>query len=153
MNRKLTDAQVASAFTALAATGRPVSGRALRAELQSRYGAVGKTARVFALCRALQTAPVSDSNLLAELRQALSDAQQQRAEALEARDRERARAERSELREIAHQDRWANEIHELRVQIGELQGERARRRALDELVVRLQREVQSLQRRLDRYEG
>jgi len=153
VNRKLTEAQVAAAYAALVAKGRPVSGRALRAELQLRYGAVGKTARVFALCRALRVPEVPESTPATELRRELGDAQRQRLEAIEERDRERARAERSELREIAHQDRWANEIHELRRQLGELQSERARRQALDELVVRLQREVQSLQRRLARYEG
>ena len=153
MNRKLTDAQVASTYAALAASGRSVSGRALRAELRQRYGAVGKTARIFDLCKILRAPPISESAAIAELRQQLNSAERARAAALEDRDRERARAERSELREIAHQDRWANEIHELRRQVAELQGERTRRQSQDEMLVRLQREVQSLQRRLTRYEG
>jgi hypothetical protein len=38
-----------------------------------------------------------------------------------------ARAERSEAREIAHQDRWASEIHILREALEQLKSERARR--------------------------
>jgi uncharacterized protein involved in exopolysaccharide biosynthesis len=63
------------------------------------------------------------------------------------------RAERSEAREVAHQDRWANEIHTLRESVEQLKGERTRRQILDDQLMRLQRELQTLRHRLARYEG
>ena len=152
MYRKLTDAQITATYAALQAAGRPTSGRALRAELRLRYGASGKTGRVFALCRALRTPQQVVDPSLRVLNEQLAAAQRQQAGAERERDLAVARAERSELREISHQDRWANEIHQLRQTVTELQGERHRRQTLEEQVLRLQRELQVLQRRLARQE-
>ncbi|HEY6540923.1 MAG TPA: hypothetical protein VIZ18_08305 [Ktedonobacteraceae bacterium] len=71
---------------------------------------------------------------------------------LRERDLALARALRAEERETAHQDRWAAEIHSLRESVEQLKGERARRAVLEEQLVRLQRELQGLYRRLARYE-
>jgi hypothetical protein len=124
VNRKLTDQQIASTFEALRRTGVAVSGRSLRAALRQQFGAAGKTDRVFALCRALQ-APGGDE--ISELRRRLEEAERGRAAAELARDQALERAVRAEAREMAHQDRWANEIYTLRQRVRQLQGEGERR--------------------------
>lgn len=107
VNRKLTDEQITSTFEALRRTGVAVSGRGLRAALHRQFGAAGKTDRVFALCRALQAPEVA---AVAELRRRLEEAERGRAAAESARDEALGRAVRAEAREMAHQDRWAEEI-------------------------------------------
>jgi hypothetical protein len=147
VNRKLTDQQIESTYQALSSTGDGVSGRALRAALKARYGAAGKTARVFAVCRSLGAGRGHESATVAALRRRLEDAEQATAAAEAARIAALERAERSESREIAHQDRWANEIHELRQTVQQLQAEHRRRMALEDQVLRLQRELQILRLR------
>jgi hypothetical protein len=95
---------------------------------------------------------VSDAPTLAGLQHRLEIAEQGRAAAMKERDQALARAERAEARETAHQDRWATEIHSLRESVEQLKGERLRRQTLDDQVVRLQRELQVLRRRLTDYE-
>ena len=146
MNRKLTDQQIVSTFEALSATGMPVSGRALRAALRAQFGAVGKTERVFALCRS-RRGPDEPASVR-ELHARLEEAEEGRAAAEVAREQALQRVERSEAREMAHQDRWANEIYTLRQTVQQLQGESQRRRALEDQVLRLQRELQGLRNRL-----
>jgi hypothetical protein len=141
MNRKLTDEQISAAFDSLRNAGQGVSVRALRAALRERYGAAGKTARVYALCRNLRQPPVPEQPLIEDLRRQLLLAEQGLSAAI-------GRAQRSEARELAHQDRWAAEIHTLREAVEQLKGERTRRQALEEQVLRLQRELQALRRRL-----
>ena len=147
MNRKLTDQQIVSTFEALSRTGIAVSGRALRAALRAQFGAVGKTERVFALCRS-RRGPDEPASVR-ELHARLEEAEQGRAAAEVAREQALQRVERSEAREMAHQDRWANEIHALRQTVQQLQGESGRRLALEDQVVRLQRELQGLRHRLE----
>jgi len=151
MNRKLTDQQIGQTVDALRSAGQKITGRALRAALRERYGAAGKTARLALACRGVQV-PAPDASFVAELMQQLRSAEQQRAAAIEDRDRALARAERAEARETAHQDRWATEIHSLRESVEQLKGERLRRQSLDDQVVRLQRELLGLHRRLAQYE-
>jgi hypothetical protein len=146
MNRKLTDAQISAAFDSLRSAGQNVSVRALRAALRERYGAAGKTARIYEVCRTLRLPPVPEQPLMEDLRRQLLLAEQGMSEAI-------GRAERSEARELAHQDRWAAEIHTLREAVEQLKGERTRRQALEEQVLRLQRELQALRRRLTGEQG
>src|ERR1700686_5365174 len=141
VNRKLTDQQIVSTFEALSRTGGTVSGRALRAALRAQFGAAGKTERVFSLCRSLREPRPDEPAAVAELRLRLAQAEEGRAAAEVARDQVLERAERSEAREMSHQDRWANEIHALRETVQQLQGESRRRLALEDQVVRLQREL------------
>lgn len=150
MNRKLSDQQIRSTYDSLSRDGGSVSGRALRAALRAQFGAAGKTDRVFAICRALRAAVPPESADISALRRELEAAEQGRADAEAARDQALARATLSEERELAHQDRWANQIYELRQQVDSLKGEGARRRVLEEQVVRLTREVQVLRLRLER---
>jgi hypothetical protein len=141
MRQKLTDAQITAAAESLRQRGRPVNWRSLQAQLISQHGAAGRTDRLRFACRVLQhpTAKATDPA-------AIQDVVRERDLAL-------ARAERAEEREMTHQDRWAAEIHALRESVEQLKGERARRLVLEDQLVRLQRELQGLYRRLARYEG
>lgn len=146
MNRKLTDAQISAAFISLRGNGQQVSVRALRVALREQYGAAGKTARVYEVCRKLRAAVMSEQPLILELRRQLVLAEQAMSAAQLERDAAIGRAERSEARELAHQDRWADEIHTLRESVEQLKGERTRRQSLEDQVLRLQRELQVLRR-------
>jgi hypothetical protein len=148
MNRKLSDAQIAITFESLRNAGQSVSGRAVRAALRQQFGAAGKTSRVFALCRALRDPPIREPELIVDLRRAVLAAEQATTAVQAERDQALGRAQRSEAREVAHQDRWANEIHALRESLEQLKGERARRQVLEDIVLRLQRELQSLRNQL-----
>jgi hypothetical protein len=141
MNRKLSDQQIAATFRELMAAGGPVSGRSLRTALRDRFGGPGKTERVFALCRALKTPLNAEPAIVQRLQEQVAAAESERDLAL-------ARAELAEQREIAHQDRWANEIHTLRQTAEQLKGEAARRRALESQMLLLNRELQALRARL-----
>jgi hypothetical protein len=143
VNRKLTDQQIAATFQDLSARSQRVSGRALRAALRRRFGAAGKTDRVFALYRQLNAPPSAEPGDVRELRERIVDQDQLLAVAL-------SRAERSEAREIAHQDRWANEIHELRQLVEQHKGETVRRKELEAQVMLLHRELHELRERLSR---
>lgn len=151
MNRKLTDEQISAALADLRSRGEPVGWRRLQALLTAEYGASGRTDRLRAACRAERPAASGDSVSLTWQRR-LADAEQQALEAQRQLDLALARAERSEDRETAHQDRWASEIHSLRETVEQLKSERVRRQTLEEQVLRLQRELQSLYLRLSRYE-
>jgi hypothetical protein len=153
MNRKLSDEQITTTFEALRTAGQNISVRAVRAALRERFGAAGKSERVFALCRALRQPAVREPELIEHLRCALLQAEQSRTVAQQERDQALDRAQRSEARELAHQDRWANEIHLLRENVVQLKGERTRRQVLEETVLRLQRELQELQLRLAQANG
>ena len=151
MNQKLGDQQIAQTVAAMRCAGQKITARALRAALRERYGAVGKTGRLASACRGVRES-VPEAAIVSGLRQQLQDADLGRAAALEQRDQALARAERAEARETAHQDRWATEIHSLRESVERLKGERLRRQTLDDQVVRLQRELQVVYRRLAHYE-
>jgi hypothetical protein len=151
MNRKLTDRQIEEVAESMRRAGQTVTARALRATLRQRYGVVGRTSRLISAYRALRE-PMPDAAIVAYLRRHREIAERGRAAAIAERDLALARAERAEARETAHQDRWATEIHSLRESVELLKGERLRRQSLDDQVVRLQRELQVLHRRLARYE-
>ena len=115
MNRRLTEQRIRSTCRELLAKRGDVSGRGLREELRQRFGAVGKTSRVFAIWReevAVAAVPVD----LAELRLRVAAAEVQAAENL-------ARAERAEFREQAHQDKWAMEVDRLRQELKAARGD------------------------------
>jgi len=151
MNRRLTDAQIESGVDILRRDGRRIDWRSLQALLKARYGAAGRTDRLRSACRAAQQRPPAAQP--PDWEQHVAQLQQRRVDAEQARDQALARALRSEEREIAHQDRWAAEIHRLRETVEQLRGERARRQSLEEQLVRVQRELQSAYARLERYES
>jgi hypothetical protein len=124
MNRRLTESQIRTTCRALIARDASLSGRQLRKELKSRFGAVGKTARVFGLWReetqttrrALAAAALPTE--VAELQRRLQIAETAAVENLK-------RAELAELREQAHQEHWALKIDELRRKLEEARTENA----------------------------
>ena len=136
MNRLLTDSAIRSTCRELLAANRQISGRELRRTLQARYQAVGQTARVFRIWREEQAAraekgraPAVSPNTSALL---------ERLDIAEAAARENLqRAERAELREQSHQDRWAMEIDTLRQQVRNQPKYAAEIRTLQERVLRL----------------
>jgi hypothetical protein len=133
VNRRLSEQRIRSICRELLATRAEVSGRSLREELRRRFGAVGKTARVFAIWReevAVAAVPVDS----ADLRARLEAAELQAAENL-------ARAERAEFREQAHQDKWAMEVDRLRQAARGQPDQAATIRALQEQVFKLSQEL------------
>ncbi len=89
------------------------------AELRKRFGAVGKTERVFAIWReetqAKGGAAAAVSVDIAELQRRLAAAGAAAAE-------NHKRAERADEREQAHQEQWAVEVDALRQRVKALQG-------------------------------
>jgi hypothetical protein len=116
MNRRLSEPRIRAICRELLRSEGKVSGRRLCQELRRRFGAVGKTERVFAIWReevAAKAVPVD----VADLKQRLAAADAAAAENL-------ARAERAEYREQAHQDKWAMEVDRLRQEIRAMRGGR-----------------------------
>jgi hypothetical protein len=116
MNRRLSEFQIRTTCRELIARDANLTGRQLRRELKDRFGAVGKTERVFDLWREetekIQIA-VAAAVLpadVAELQRRLRIAEATAAENLK-------RAELAEYRERAHQDHWAMEIDRLKQQL------------------------------------
>ena len=144
MNRRLSDHHIRSTCRELLAGGVRVSGRALRRVLRDRYGAAGNTDRVFEIWReesakAAETRRPQLPTDITELQRRLQAAEQS-AEAL------RARAERSELREEAHQRMWAMEVDKLRQEVRAQPRYAAEIRALQEQVLRLTVELHAAHR-------
>ena len=141
MNLRLTEHRIRSTCRELMNGEARVSGRAVRRELRDRFGAVGKTARVFQIWRqevqALEAEPASDvATDRAQLQRRLLAAEAAAAET-------QARAERAEFRERAHQDSWAMEIDGLREQLRAQPKYAAQIRALQEQVLKLTVELQA----------
>lgn len=116
MNLQLSDQRIRATCRELVKARGCVSGRRLCEELRARFGAVGKTTRVFRIWReecASAAVPVD----VAKLKKQLEAAESAAAENLR-------RAERAELREQAHQDHWALEVDRLRQEVAALRGPR-----------------------------
>jgi MoxR-like ATPase len=112
MALKLTDGQIELLCRELLARETLPSGRLLRRALRERYGAVGRTDRIYAIWRRLNR---GDTPL-----DAVTDPERQRWIVRIAAAEERARL--AEEREIKHQDRWASELYALREQLRTRQG-------------------------------
>lgn len=116
MNRRLSEFQIRTTCRELIARDPSLSGRQLRRELKDRFGAVGKTERVFDLWReetqkleiAITAAALPAD--VAELQRRLRIAEATATENLK-------RAELAEYRERAHQDHWAIELDRLRQEL------------------------------------
>lgn len=135
MNLRLTDQHIRATCRDLMASTTRTSGRAVRRELRARFGAVGKTARVFQIWRqevaAVATVAASAVSIdSAEMQKRLRIAEAAVAENL-------VRAERAEYRERAHQESWAMEIDRLRAQLRAQPNYAAEIRALQEQVLKL----------------
>jgi hypothetical protein len=143
MNRRLADHRIRSTCRELLASGARLTGRRLRRELRERYGAVGQTARVFQIWReesAASQAPAVPPDV-AQMAERLHAAETAAAE-------NKARAERAELREEAHQTRWAMEIDGLRQQLRAQPQYAAEIRRLQDQVMRLTVELHAARRQL-----
>jgi Plasmid replication region DNA-binding N-term len=116
MNRRLSEFQIRTTCRELIARDANLSGRQLRRELKDRFGAVGKTERVFDLWRDetqkthIAIAAAALPTDVAELQRRLRTAEATAAENLK-------RAELAEYRERTHQDHWAMEIDRLKQQL------------------------------------
>ena len=116
MNRRLTEFQIRNTCRQLLTRDANLTGRQLRRALKDRFGAVGKTERVFEfwreetrkaqVTRAISALPAD----VGELQRRLRIAEAAAAENLK-------RAELAEYRERAHQDHWAAEIDRLKQQL------------------------------------
>jgi hypothetical protein len=137
MNRRLSEQRVRNTCRELVAERGRISGRQLRQVLKGRFGAVGKTARIFRIWREETGQGAVMAPQMIEARE-----MQERMVAAESRAAENlARAERAEFREQAHQDHWAMEVDRLR-QAGLAQaGSAATIRGLQEQVLRLTAEL------------
>ena len=127
MNLQLSDERVRATCRELVKKHGTVSGRGLCEELRRRFGAVGKTTRVFRIWReecgvasaAASVAALSPApGLPAEV--FLLQRRVQAAEALATEYLQRA--ELAEFRERAHQEHWAIEIDRLRQEVAALKG-------------------------------
>jgi len=143
MNEQIPEHRIRSTCRELMAKGGRVTGRALRRELHARYGAVGKTARVFQIWReesaAIQVPPIPAD--VAQMAERLRVAETAAAEA-------QARAERAELREEAHQTHWAMQIDRLRERLRAQPQYIAENRKLQDQVLRLSMELQAARLKL-----
>jgi hypothetical protein len=116
MNRRLSEFQIRTTCRELVARDANLTGRQLRRELKSRFGAVGKTERVFDVWREetqktqIAIAAAALPTDVAELQRRLRIAEATAAENLK-------RAELAEYRERAHQDHWALELDRLKQQL------------------------------------
>jgi exonuclease SbcC len=138
MNQQLSAAQIRGTCRDLLGEHGKLSGRALRRELKRRFGAVGKTERVFRIwreeCTRLQAAQAPGPSDAEELAQRLAEAEA-RAEEM------KVRAERAEYREDAHQERWAAEVDQLRQRLRANETSAAEVRRLQDRVLELSREL------------
>jgi hypothetical protein len=155
MNRRLSESRIRATCRELLAGQGRVSGRVLCAELRTRFGAVGKTERVFGIWReelaakaerALSAGPALGWAVagmaylpanVAELERRVKMAEAAAAENLK-------RAELAEYREQAHQERWALEVDRLRQQVRAQEAGAAEVSRLQERVLQLSRELMAL---------
>jgi hypothetical protein len=147
MNLQLPESTVRTVCRELIDRHGQISGRALCVELKRRFGAVGKTSRIFALWRAESAAAAARSRLRRvgqeEILARLEAAERQAAEYL-------ARAKLAEEREESHQSHWALEIDRLREQLRHQPNYAADNRRLQTQVLELTAELAVLRSALKR---
>lgn len=146
MGRQLSDDEVRSTLATLLQSRPQVSGRSLRRALRARYGAVGRTARVFQIWREMSGSAYRGAAGLTEYSNDQLRAAEARVRAAE------SRALLAEEREQAHQDKWAVEIHALREQLAQHEASMPRSGVPHETYHRLYAAYLEVRRRLTRYE-
>src|SRR5258708_38024414 len=116
MNRRLSEFQIRATCRELVARDPNLTGRQLRRELKDRFGAVGKTERVFDLWRE-ETQKTQIAIHAAALPTDVAELQR-RGEIAEAAAAENLqRTELAEYRERAHQDHWPLQLARLNQQL------------------------------------
>lgn len=134
MNCRLSDQRIRNTCRELLSGQGRLSGRQLRRELKARFGASGKTARVFQIWREETGQGAAPPLAAREMHERMEAAEKNAAEQL-------ARAERAEYREQAHQDYWAVEVDRLRQKVAGHAGSAATLRVLQDQVIRLTAEL------------
>ena len=109
MPQKLTDPQIEIVCREVLARESAPSGRSLRRALRERYGASGRTDRVFGVWRRMSGRGEGIAG------NAVINSERQQWSARIGAAEERARL--AEERETLHQDRWASEVYALREQL------------------------------------
>ena len=152
MNQRITELQLRHAARALLQSSPHASGREFRRVVREQRGVAGNTGRMFAIWREEQAKAIE------QIQQEALSAVPERAAftALETRTAQaetqalamRKRAELAELREEAHQDRWALEIDRLREQLRMQPNYAAEVRRLQTRVAELTVEVSVLRQQL-----
>jgi hypothetical protein len=140
---KVQNAEVRALIRALAVGSHLPSGATVRAALADRYGSRGGVARIYRLLseerhRCTPAKPLPPDGSLEALQ----------AEVVELR----GKLGRSELREEAHQDRWAAEVDGLRLKVAALEPLAHQGRILTETYVLLRHQLQATELRASRYE-
>jgi hypothetical protein len=132
---KVSTADVRAVIRTLSAGTALPSGAAVRAALHARYGSRGGVSRIY--------------RLLADERRRLAPplVQGDRESLREQLQAMQGRAERAEERELAHQDRWAIEIDQLRQKVAALEPLAHQARIDRENNERLRQQLQSAERR------
>jgi hypothetical protein len=120
MNLQLSDERIRSTCRDLVQVRGSVSGRQLCEELRRRFGAVGKTMRVFRIWREECVPALAQAHPHLPADMVLLQKRVEKAEAAAAGHLKRA--ELAEFRERAHQDHWALEVDRLRQEIAALKG-------------------------------
>jgi hypothetical protein len=118
-----SDEEILSLMTELRARQRIVSVATLRQELHRRYGIRAGTQRIYKLVKAAPPTAVSrapPAAVQAAKAAPDADARAEIARLTAERDAALARAQLSEIREMATQDRTANEIWNLRQEVKRL---------------------------------
>lgn len=119
MNTRLSDFEIRSTCLGLISAGPMCSGRALRRALRNRFGATGRTDRVFRIWREIVAERGMQIDQGRELtpRMWLERVAAAERQALAAE----TRAALAEHREQVHQDKWASEILALRQRVADLE--------------------------------
>ncbi len=109
---KVPSAKILEVIREARLAARPVRGVWVRKELERRFGARAGTDRIYRLIQESEqnSSSTSSDTMIADLRQQLNSLISQL-------DRARERAELSEAREIAHQEKSASEIDALRLKL------------------------------------
>jgi hypothetical protein len=147
MNQLLTERAIRQTCRELLQQNTHITGRQLRRTLEEKFNASGKTARVFKIWREEVAAKEEEGRApslppdTAELLRRLTEAEASATE-------NRLRAERAELREQAHQDRWAAEVDQLRQAAKNQPKYAAEIRNLQEQLLRLTVELHATRRLL-----
>jgi hypothetical protein len=133
------DADVRAVIRELAQGTELPSGAALRAILGSRFGSRGGVARIYRLLAEEKTrrapqVPAIIPGSIESLAQELHSA--------------RARAERAELREEAHQTHWAEEVDALRLKVRLLEPLAGKAAVIQTANDRLRQQLQSAEQRV-----
>jgi hypothetical protein len=139
------DAQVRALIRELTQQGRAFpSGATLRAALSARFGSRGGVARIYRVLAAEQRrlAPAAPEVIPGSI-----ETLTQELHAM------RERAERAELREEAHQTRWAEEVDALRLKLQILEPLASKASVIQSANDRLRQQLQSAEQRVTTLEN